>query len=131
MTIFNIALLKERTAAALLLPKGELPEVGTVVALRDGTLARVCRVHMRTYSVEFASGTHDDFLRFTRYATPAEIDAFAEASALPDIVDPIVEAVRKALIVAHGDDCTTDEAQHLVAVFERQGLELCARKAVG
>lgn len=63
-----------------------------------------------------------------RYATPAEIDAFAEASALPDIVDPICGLDH---ILATG---TTEQMADWLgdnAAMIRSALAERARKAVG
>jgi len=93
-SIFHFPTLRDRTEAASKLPKGNLPEVGTVVW--DGGLAAITRSYEgNSYSVSAAGGIGGVGVSW-RYATPAEIDQFERDSALPEIVDPI-EAEVKAI----------------------------------
>jgi len=89
-TIWNWPDLRKATADAEKLPKGDLPEVGTVVVCSlevgvaacadfDSDIWLICQSN-----VYCLSGTRD-----WRYATTSEIDQFERDSALPDIVDPI------------------------------------------
>jgi hypothetical protein len=126
-------LLKECTAAALLLPKGELPEAGTVVK-HDGAYTRVVTessdstyfyVCADGFAYEEGSANHNNW----RYATPAEIDASAEASALPDIVDPLDAMVDEVLETWPKRDLDLDTCFRSIA--RAAILAERARKAVG
>ncbi len=99
-TIYNIALLKERTAAAALSPKQDLPMVGTVISYGGSTIIVTGKCGTVWNGVRADGLTYSGRETFDRYATPDEIDQFAKGSALPEIVDP-VEAMIDDLLEGH------------------------------
>jgi len=99
-TLYNIGLLKERTAAAALLPEPDLPLVGTVVYVSGRPKVVYRHAYNMCYHINpQGHGNFTSRIGLWRYATPAEIDQFAADSELPEIVDPLEAMVDEVLAV--------------------------------